>query len=49
MQVWDIRRPDRSEKCFTAHNEPALALDWCKEGKGNILATAGRDRLIKVI
>ncbi|XP_076468926.1 GATOR2 complex protein WDR24-like [Babylonia areolata] len=47
VQLWDMRRPDRCEKHFTAHNEPAFAIDWHPEDK-NWLATAGRDKMIKV-
>ncbi|KAK7109667.1 GATOR2 complex protein WDR24-like isoform X2 [Littorina saxatilis] len=47
VQIWDMRRPDRCEKHFTAHNEPVFALDWHPEDK-HWLATAGRDKMIKV-
>lgn len=47
VQIWDMRRPDRWEKHFAAHNEPVFAIDWHPEEK-NWLMTAGRDKLIKV-
>ncbi|PVD30506.1 hypothetical protein C0Q70_09773 [Pomacea canaliculata] len=47
VQIWDMRRPDRCEKQFTAHNEPVFSLDWHPEDK-SWLATAGRDKMIKV-
>nr|KAG5698058.1 hypothetical protein BaRGS_016706 [Batillaria attramentaria] len=47
VQMWDMRRPDKSERQFTAHNEPVFSLDWHPEDK-NWLATAGRDKMIKV-
>ena len=42
-----MRKGDKSEKLFTAHNEPVFAVDWHPEDK-NWLATAGRDKMIKV-
>ena len=42
-----MRKGDKSEKLFTAHNEPVFAIDWHPEDK-NWLATAGRDKMIKV-
>lgn len=47
IQMWDMRRPDRSERQFTAHNEPVFSIDWHPEDK-TWLATAGRDKMIKV-
>ena len=47
MQLWDMRRPDRVEKQFTAHGGPIFALDWHPEVK-TWIATAGRDKTIKV-
>lgn len=28
VQLWDIRRPDRCERMFTAHNGPVFCCDW---------------------
>lgn len=28
VQLWDIRRPDRYERMFTAHNGPVFCCDW---------------------
>ncbi|KAL8586391.1 hypothetical protein ACOMHN_023006 [Nucella lapillus] len=47
VQLWDLRRPDRCEKHFTAHNEPVFAIDWHPDDK-YWLATAGRDKMIKL-
>lgn len=47
VQLWDMRRPDRVEKQFTAHGGPIFALDWHPEVK-TWIATAGRDKTIKV-
>jgi len=42
-----MRRPDRVEKQVTAHSGPVFAINWHPEDR-NWLATAGRDRMIKV-
>lgn len=47
VQLWDMRRTDRCERQFTAHNGPVFACDWHPEEK-RWLATAGRDKTIKV-
>ncbi|EFX79073.1 hypothetical protein DAPPUDRAFT_52862 [Daphnia pulex] len=47
VQLWDLRRQDRSEKQFTAHSGPVFACDWHPENK-SWLATAGRDKAVKV-
>ncbi|KAM4602311.1 GATOR2 complex protein WDR24 [Discoglossus pictus] len=47
VQLWDIRRPDRSERMFTAHNGPVFCCDWHPEDRG-WLATGGRDKMVKV-
>ncbi|NXP28499.1 WDR24 protein, partial [Scytalopus superciliaris] len=31
VQLWDIRRPDRYERMFTAHNGPVFCCDWHPE------------------
>ncbi|KAL3832670.1 hypothetical protein ACJMK2_024292 [Sinanodonta woodiana] len=45
--IWDMRKPDRVERQFTAHNGPVFTLDWHPEDRTR-LATAGRDKMIKV-
>ncbi|XP_013392028.1 GATOR complex protein WDR24 [Lingula anatina] len=47
LQLWDLRRPDKWEKMFTAHSGPAFTLDWHPDDK-NWIASAGRDRSIKI-
>ena len=47
FQIWDLRKPDKCERQFTAHSGPIFALDWHPEDK-HWLATAGRDKAIKV-
>ncbi|XP_070341424.1 GATOR2 complex protein WDR24 isoform X1 [Equus asinus] len=47
VQLWDIRRPDRCERMFTAHNGPVFCCDWHPEDRG-WLATGGRDKMVKV-
>lgn len=42
VQLWDIRRPDRCERMFTAHNGPVFCCDWhpedrCGVGAGGTL------------
>ncbi|XP_074659369.1 GATOR2 complex protein WDR24-like isoform X2 [Tubulanus polymorphus] len=49
VQIWDLRRPDRFERQFTAHNGPVFAVDWHPDPEEKYwLGTAGRDRMIKV-
>uniref|UniRef100_A0A2C9LCJ3 GATOR2 complex protein WDR24 n=1 Tax=Biomphalaria glabrata TaxID=6526 RepID=A0A2C9LCJ3_BIOGL len=48
VQTWDMRRPDRAEKVFMAHNGPIFSLDWHSADKTPWLATAGRDKTIKI-
>ncbi|CAG5125542.1 unnamed protein product, partial [Candidula unifasciata] len=48
VQVWDMRRPDRCERQFMAHNGPVFSLDWHPLDRTWWLATAGRDKMIKV-
>lgn len=33
VQLWDIRRPDRCERMFTAHNGPVFCCDWHPEDR----------------
>merc|ERR1719209_2833583 len=47
VQLWDIRRADRCEKQWPAHNNHVFACDWHPEVR-NLLATAGRYKAIKV-
>ncbi|KAJ8314741.1 hypothetical protein KUTeg_006891 [Tegillarca granosa] len=47
IQIWDLRRPDRFEKQFTAHSGPVFCIDWHPEER-HWFATAGRDKIIKV-
>ncbi|XP_041367417.1 GATOR complex protein WDR24-like [Gigantopelta aegis] len=47
VQIWDMRRPERCEKQFTAHSGPVFSLDWHPDEKFTV-ATAGRDKMIKV-
>ncbi|XP_039632324.1 GATOR complex protein WDR24 [Polypterus senegalus] len=47
VQLWDIRRPDRYERMFTAHNGPVFCCDWHPDDRG-WLATGGRDKMVKV-
>ena len=45
--MWDCRKTSSCVWDFTAHSGPVFALNFHPENK-NILASAGRDRLIKV-
>ncbi|XP_042201012.1 GATOR complex protein WDR24-like [Callorhinchus milii] len=47
VQLWDMRRPDRYELMFTAHNGPVFSCDWHPDDR-NVLATGGRDKTVKV-
>lgn len=47
VQLFDIRRKDKSEQCFPGHYGPIFACDWHPE-QADIVATAGRDMSIKV-
>lgn len=48
VQLWDIRRPDRCERMFTAHNGPVFCCDWHPEdrwgGRGGAEALGGAGR-----
>ncbi|XP_064614643.1 LOW QUALITY PROTEIN: GATOR2 complex protein WDR24-like [Liolophura sinensis] len=47
VKIWDMRKPDRCERQFTAHGEPIFTIDWHPEDS-NWIGTAGRDCTIKV-
>lgn len=47
VQLFDIRKKDKSEQCFPGHYGPIFACDWHPE-QTDIVATAGRDMSIKV-
>ena len=47
VQLWDIRKCDRAESRWSAHPDHIYTCEWHPESK-NILATAGRDKSIKV-
>ncbi|XP_014664029.1 PREDICTED: WD repeat-containing protein 24-like [Priapulus caudatus] len=47
VDLWDMRRTDKCERQFTAHNGPVFSCDWHPEDK-RWIATAGRDKAIKV-
>lgn len=48
MHFWDLRRSDRPLREFVAHHGPAsIALNPSYEDR-NVLATAGRDKFIRV-
>ncbi|NXU33243.1 WDR24 protein, partial [Thalassarche chlororhynchos] len=51
VQLWDIRRPDRYERMFTAHNGPVFCCDWHPEdsaqlGNGRCAAALGHGLLV---
>ena len=47
VQCWDLRRPDAPLRRFIAHSGLVLALAFHPSRRG-VLATGGRDRLVKV-
>ena len=47
VHVWDMRKHNQAERQFTAHGEHVMSVDFHPENR-NMLATAGRDKLIKV-
>ncbi|XP_038076230.1 GATOR complex protein WDR24-like [Patiria miniata] len=47
IQTWDFRRTDKYLLSNVAHLGPAFSLDWHPEDR-NLIATCGRDKLIKV-
>lgn len=46
VQIWDLRRTSACERRYNAHNGLALTLDW--HSNGRLLATGGRDKMIKI-
>ncbi|KAI9229250.1 MAG: WD40-repeat-containing domain protein [Piptocephalis tieghemiana] len=46
VQLWDLRKPRTFFKKIAAHYKAALTLDW--HGNGQMIATGGKDRMIKV-
>lgn len=49
VEIWDIRKPDRPECNFIAHDGPVLACEWHPNQEAyKWLATGGRDKIIKV-
>lgn len=46
VQKWDLRAPSSFVRKWSAHNGLALAVDWHPDGR--VLASGGRDRLIKL-
>lgn len=46
VQIWDVRKADKSTLQFAAHSGPIFACDWHPENTW--LATASRDKTIKV-
>ncbi|KAJ3272504.1 WD repeat-containing protein 24 [Terramyces sp. JEL0728] len=46
LQLWDIRNPVKWSKRYSAHSGFALSVDWNETG--TMIATGGRDRVIKV-
>lgn len=49
VELWDIRRSDRPETNFIAHDGPVFACEWHPNQEGHRwLATGGRDKTIKV-
>lgn len=47
LQMWDIRNPSKVYREFTAHNGPIFTLAWSPTDF-NVIASGGRDRLIKI-
>ena len=49
IQVWDTRKNTEALQVITAHQGLLLAIDWHpSENSENLIASAGRDRLVKV-
>ena len=46
IQKWDIRNPNQIERIWNAHSGLALTVDWHQDG--NLIASGGRDKVIKV-
>lgn len=47
VQMYDVRKKDKFEQCFPAHNGPILSCDWHPD-HADVIATAGRDMSIKI-
>ncbi|CAB4059586.1 WDR24 [Lepeophtheirus salmonis] len=47
VQLWDLRKTDKCEKQWPAHDGYVFGCDWHPEIR-NTLATAGRDKSIKI-
>lgn len=47
IEIWDLRKPDRSYNFFRAHDGPIFTLAWNPLNK-NVLASGGRSRLISI-
>lgn len=47
LKLWDLRYYDRYQRRLTAHTGPIYGIDYHAEKAW--IATAGRDKLIKVI
>ena len=49
VEIWDIRKQDRPECNFIAHDGPVLSCEWHPNQENyKWLATGGRDKIIKV-
>lgn len=48
IEIWDIRRPDKPEANFLAHDGPINACEWHPNDGYRWLATGGRDKTIKI-
>lgn len=49
VEIWDIRRTDKPETSFIAHDGPVFACEWHPNQESNKwLATGGRDKTIKI-
>ncbi|NXX23224.1 WDR24 protein, partial [Podargus strigoides] len=46
VQLWDIRRPDRYERMFTAHNGPVFCCDWHPEDSRCCVVALGHGLLV---
>ncbi|KAJ3098891.1 WD repeat-containing protein 24 [Phlyctochytrium planicorne] len=46
IQKWDTRKPTEAERRLGGHSGQALTVDWNPDGQ--MVATAGRDKIIKV-
>lgn len=46
IQIWDVNQSKSFLRKWNAHNGLALTVDWFQDG--NLIASGGRDRIIKV-